>query len=246
MQKISELLNMKEIEERCPVHHEKLFLIFGRKQCKQCAFDLIQRDKEQDKKQQHEQRLARLLEIAHLPKRHQSCGFKNYERHDHARQKAFEIATAYAKSVMTGTEQNLVMVGRTGTGKTHLACAIARNLLQHNKHVRYITTADLAENIMQAWREDDKTQKGEIAKFADYDVLILDEYGLHDQHEKRLEIIHQVLYARYDNMKPSIVISNMTIEQLQQNLGDRLWSRLQHGGLQLIDANWGDYRRAVT
>ena len=71
--------------------------------------------------------------------------------------------------------------------------------------------------------------------------MILDEYGLHDR-DKRLELVHKVLYARYDAMKPTMLISNFTLAELQKDLGDRLWSRFQQGGLTVVECNWGDQR----
>ena len=39
-----------------------------------------------------------------------------------------------------------------------------------------------------------------------------------------------------------MLISNFTLEHLQRDLGDRLWSRFQHDGLTLVECNWGDQR----
>lgn len=233
--------NVQQVEQICPIHNVQMYSLMGRIHCAQCGLEKIEHEKQQDLQEREQYRKTRLLEIAQLPKRHHQCGFSNYITNPQ-NESAKATTMAYVKTILQGEIKNLVMVGSTGTGKTHLACAMAKNLLHHGQSVRYITTADLAEHIMLSWREDDKTQKGEIAKFADFDLLILDEYGLHDQQEKRLEIIHQVLYARYDKMKPTVIISNMTLEEFRNNLGDRLWSRLQHGGFSCIQANWGDYR----
>ena len=68
-------------------------------------------------------------------------------------------------------------------------------------------------------------------------MLILDEYGLHDRHENRLQLVHKVLYSRYDAGKPTMLISNLTLAELQKDLGDRLWSRFQHDELTLVECN---------
>ena len=65
---------------------------------------------------------------------------------------------------------------------------------------------------------------------------------MHDQHESRLQLVHKVLYSRYDAKKPTVLISNWTKEQLKDNLGDRLWSRFQHDGLTVVECNWADSR----
>ena len=66
-------------------------------------------------------------------------------------------------------------------------------------YVRYITSEELAQRVMNAWDKDtkDQSEASVIYEFTTYDLLILDEYGLHDR-GTRLEIIHKILTARYD------------------------------------------------
>ena len=96
---------------------------------------------------------------------------------------------------------------------------------------------------MKAWDKDtkDQSEQSVIYDFTQYDLLILDEYGLHDR-DKRLELVHKVLYSRYDDGKSTMLISNMTLDQLRSDLGDRLWSRFQHGGLSVVECSWMDGR----
>ncbi|WP_431612573.1 ATP-binding protein, partial [Chryseobacterium sp. 'Rf worker isolate 10'] len=96
--------------------------------------------------------------------------------------------------------------------------ATARTLLNKGKYARYITSEDLAQRIMNAWEQPDATEKSVIHDFSQYYLLILDEYGLHDR-DKRRELVHKVLYARYDRMKPTMLISNLTLAELQKDLG---------------------------
>ena len=66
--------------------------------------------------------------------------------------------------------------------------------------------------------------------------------GGHENRPRLLEMVHKVLYARYDAMKPTMLISNMSLAQLKTDLGDRLWSRFQHDGLTVVECNWADAR----
>ena len=182
---------------------------------------------------------------AMLPARHAESGFKNYsvDPNNQGQANALSQCVTYTKSFISGSRSNLIMVGSTGVGKTHLSCATARTLLNKGMYVRYITSEELAQRIMAAWDKNTKDQSEEsvIYDFTQYDLLILDEYGLHDR-EKRLELVHKVLYARYDAGKPTMLISNLTIADLEKDLGDRLWSRFQHDGLTVVECNWGDQR----
>ena len=80
------------------------------------------------------------------------------------------------------------------------------------------------------------------AKIANVSLLVIDEYGLHDRHEKRLEMVHKVLYNRYDNMKSTLLISNFTLQNIQRDLGARLWSRLHENSLIIVPCYWADQR----
>lgn len=232
--------NVQETNEKCPIHGDKMLNVFGRVSCAKCGLELIEREKQLEQEQRKEKHLEILLNSAQLPKRHQKCTFANFDAvsgspQDLARTQAFA-------HVSRQKQNNVLFVGRTGTGKTHLACAMARTLIQQGKSVHYTTSASFINNVMDKWGKNDSSQKSEIEKFASFDVLIVDEYGLYDQSEKRLEIIHQLLYARYDEEKPTILISNFTLAELQKNLGDRLWSRFQDGGLLTIEFGWNDRR----
>ena len=216
--------------------------------CPKCAVEFVNSNN-----QTHQQNVERDVREKHfsgamIPNRYQESGFKNYSVNPdlNGQANAKNQCIQFTKNFIDGSRENLILVGSTGTGKTHLSIAVARTLLNKGLYVRYITSEELAQRIMNAWDKDtkDKSEESVIYEFAQYDLLILDEYGLHDR-EKRLELVHKVLYARYDRKKPTMLISNLTIEGekgLTQDLGDRLWSRFQHDGLTLVECNWGDQR----
>lgn len=95
---------------------------------------------------------------------------------------------------------------------------------------------------MDTWTNASNSEKEVIDHFSSFDLLVIDEYGLHDRHEKRLEMIHKVLYSRYDNLKATLLISNFTLQDIQRNLGIRLWSRLHENNLIVVPCYWKDER----
>jgi len=232
---------LKKVQEICNKHQVAMVQAGPYHKCPQCAVEFL--DEEKQKAQAEVDRMVREKHFAGamLPERHAESGFKNYSVQHAGQQNALNQVVSFAKNMINGDKNNFVMVGPTGTGKTHLSCATARTLLNKGKHARYITSEDLAQRIMNAWEQPDATEKSVIYEFSQYDLLILDEYGLHDR-DKRRELVHKVLYARYDRMKPTMLISNLTLEDLKKDLGDRLWSRFQQGGLSVVECNWNDQR----
>ncbi|WP_151752089.1 ATP-binding protein [Acinetobacter bereziniae] len=234
--------DIQQSTEFCSKHQVNHVVYRGRSICKQCSFELLDRGQKE-----HHHAVNTMVRDKHfagakLPLRHAQSGFGNYVVSNDGQRNAKAQCMSFAKDFMGGVVRNLIMVGRTGTGKTHLSSAVALNVLDKRKSARYITSEDMANEIANAWKRTDDSEANAIYRFTDYDLLILDEYGLHDRHENRLQLVHKVLYSRYDEGKATMLISNFTLEELKKDLGDRLWSRFQHDGLTLVECNWGDQR----
>lgn len=226
----------------CQIHNEQMVKVLGRDTCKTCAREFLRKSEAEHAQELLESTRKKRVNAAMIPARHASCGFKNYVANTQAQQYAVGQCKKFSGDFVKGQAGNMIITGRTGTGKTHLACAMIRNILHLGGFARYITSEDMANSIANAWTQPDSSESTEIYRFTEYDLLIVDEYGLHDQHENRLKLVHKVLYSRYDAKKPTIVISNFTTDELSKNLGDRLWSRFQHDGLTVVECNWQDSR----
>ena len=96
--------------------------------------------------------------------------------------------------------------------------------------------------MMDTWAETAHSENEVIKHFSSFDLLVIDEYGLHDRHEKRLEMVHKILYSRYDSMQSTLLISNFTVQNMQQDLGVRLWSCLHENTLIVVPCYWDDHR----
>lgn len=211
--------------------------------CPECASDDLNKSKEKHQRDVDKMVFEKHCLGAMIPERHAESDFLNYNVQLQGQAVALQSCISFTQNVIDGSKSNFVMTGSTGTGKTHLACGTAKTLLKKGLYVRYITSEEVAQRIMNTWDKDTKDQSEEsvINEFAQYDLLILDEYGLHDR-DKRLELVHKVLTKRYDCKKPTMLISNFTLDVLRKDLGDRLLSRLQHDGLNVVECHWLDQR----
>lgn len=235
-------LDFQKTSEYCMKHNESKIQIGGRTVCKSCCIESVQVGNKKHQDQVDHSIREKHFASAMLPTRHADCGFKNYNITNDGQRISKAECLNFARTIISGGSKNLVMTGRTGTGKTHLACAVARNVMNNKKYARYITSEDMATDVSNAWKKADDSEASAIYRYTDYDLLIIDEYGLHDQHESRLQLVHKVLYSRYDAKRPTMIISNFTLAELRNSLWDRLWSRLQHDGLIQVECNWADAR----
>lgn len=114
-------------------------------------------------------------------------------------------------------KENLLLMGVSGTGKTHLATAIAMSLCKKGRHVRFYTATGLA-NILQ-----EKYQRGTLTNFMTslrkVELLVLDEIGFITLHKEASELLFQVISDCYEQ-KSLIVTSNVEFSQWNTVFGN--------------------------
>jgi DNA replication protein DnaC len=138
----------------------------------------------------------------------------------------------------------LIMVGKTGTGKTLLSCQLGQALIaKASRSVRYITAKGMIGEIQASYGREGKSEEGEIMRFAQYDVLILDEIDALPAKENASLLLTEIINRRYNENKPVIAISNQPFDNLAKFVGERVHSRLYENAF-VCDFRWGDFRRA--
>ena len=114
-------------------------------------------------------------------------------------------------------KENLVLMGAVGTGKTHLATAVALSLCQQGRHVRFFTAPGLA-NILG-----EKHQRGTLTGFMNslrrVELLVLDEIGFVTLHKEASELLFQVVSECYEQ-KSLIITSNLEFSQWNAVFGN--------------------------
>ena len=227
----------------CPIHQIPVMEIAGHKLCKLCAKETIHQSQIAYEAELQQCLLQQKIKNSGLNKRYLDCGFKNYVISCPQQDNAIQLCQAFAQQIISNLHPNLLLIGTPGIGKTHLCASVIRNILHNTRRsARYTTSADIAQRMMDTWADTAHSENEVIKHFSSFDLLVIDEYGLHDRHEKRLEMVHKILYSRYDNLKSTVLISNFTLEKIKHDLGVRLWSRLHENNLIVVPCYWNDYR----
>ncbi|MFH0782484.1 MAG: IS21-like element helper ATPase IstB [Pseudomonadota bacterium] len=139
--------------------------------------------------------------------------------------------------------RNILYLGRSGTGKTHLATALGIEACKHNHRTRFVSCYALVNELIEARREKDLQRL--IQRYSRYDLLILDELGYIPFSKEGSELLFQVLAERQE--KGSVVITtNLGFADWTQVFGDpvmtaALLDRLTHKA-HIINCQWESYR----
>ena len=198
---------------------------------------------EHESSHSHKQKVARFNRVG-IPPRYRDRRFENYKAAGKAQLAAKSHAMAYLKLLLDGDcSASLVMTGLPGTGKTHLACAIANAYMRKGGEVVFITVAAMIRKIRETYRPDSElTEQQAINAFRDLDLLILDEVGIQKGDDKEINLLFEVINERYAYLKPTMLLSNLTVEDMEQLLGARVIDRLKEGGGGVIEFVWSSYR----
>ncbi|MNF71161.1 DNA replication protein DnaC [compost metagenome] len=140
-----------------------------------------------------------------------------------------------------------LLVGNIGTGKTHLASAIVQHVIREHGARAAITSAAeiirVAKGVMRKGAQ--YTDRDVIEELADFDLLVIDEVGAQTGTEFERGLLHEVIDRRYQMVRPTVLVSNLTIEQLAAFIGERALDRLRQGGGVQVGFTWGSVRREV-
>jgi DNA replication protein DnaC len=120
----------------------------------------------------------------------------------------FDTATrAQLERLKTGAflddATNVVAVGKPGCGKTHLACAIGHQLIEHGHPVFFCSAHQLVQDLLAAKR--DLRLPKAMEKLARFECLILDDIGYVQQDREEMEVLFTLLSERYE--RHSVIIT---------------------------------------
>ena len=114
-------------------------------------------------------------------------------------------------------KENLIFLGSVGTGKTHLATAIALKACQQGRHVRFFTAASLANLLLE--RNNKGTLNAFLGTLRKAELLVIDEIGFVPLHKDAAELLFQVISDCYER-KSLIITSNLEFSQWNNVFGD--------------------------
>ena len=204
-----------------------------------------ERREHQAKAEAQARRIEALFQRSGIPLRFQSRTFEGYEAKGEGQERALRLSKAYADQWPQMRERGTCMIfsGSPGTGKTHLACAIANAVIKQGSAALFTTVSEALRTIKRAYGKDaDTSEQDAINDLVNPALLILDEVGMAYDTDHSKTLIFDLMNKRYENIRPTILLTNLDAPALREHLGDRITDRLREGGGKLISFAWDSYR----
>lgn len=178
--------------------------------------------------------LERLLKASAVPVEYVGKGFEDFRVDNKACGEALRQARLYAENFerIKDAGAGLFLYGSTGTGKTHLACAVLQELAKRSVDGVYAMTWQIVRAVKAADFKEDPLQP-----FIDASILVLDEVGVQNGSRFEETVLYPLIDSRVGLRRPTIFISNVQPdakdpayegETVRKLIGERLWDRVQH------------------
>jgi DNA replication protein DnaC len=190
---------------------------------------------------------------ANIPKRYQHCTIANFTAYNESLEKAVRDAQAVAEAY-PASAKGLFLEGQPGVGKTHLAVAILRQVVeQTSARGLFYDTRDLLRVIRSTYDPSIRTTELDILRpVMQADLLVLDDLGAEKTSEWVEETMNLIVNTRYNERKLTIFTSNYADipddtdpNSLLFRIGHRMRSRL-HEMCEFVKMDGADYRELPT
>lgn len=212
-------------------------------------------EEEEKRRKVMQEKVTRLLGNSGIKKRFQQRTFPNFRCDTPERRKNYQIAKEYADNFAyhKARGDGLYIEGTNGTGKTHLAAAIALQLIHEGIPVICKTSSDLLMDIRRTFDSSSTNEAQVLDIYKRVDLLIIDDLGKEQCSDWSMSTLYSILNDRYEDMKPTIVTTNYNADGLVNALTPKgfdntkivaIISRLKETSTVMTMA-WDDIRSSI-
>jgi DNA replication protein DnaC len=199
----------------------------------------------------------KLLSEARIPPLYKRCDLDNFRDYNDTLVRAVGTARAFCNA-FPAVQKGLLFIGKPGLGKTHLAAATLRRVIQQtNVRGLFYTTPELLTLIKSTYNTATKSSESDIIRpIMEAHLLVLDDLGAERPTDWVEETMNLIVNTRYNYKRATIFTSNYPLEiatapspddkdwarfDLKERVGFRLFSRL-HEMCEFLTLEGVDYR----
>lgn len=174
---------------------------------------------EQYEREQEQKRLYFLKDFSLMDDDLKNASFDNYKAVTREQKEDLKNIRSQLKGYLDGQEYNIVLIGDTGVGKSHLAYSALKSLSDHTKKMGvFINVVDLLAKI----KEDFSLEAEYIRRISEAEWLVLDDLGT----EKVTEWSSGILYSILNRRSKTIITTNLSPQDIVGIYGKRVYSRV--------------------
>jgi DNA replication protein DnaC len=185
-------------------------------------------------------RVEELEQKANIPRNYSKASFDNFDASDPASREFLQGAVvqikAFANDYPLTDKPGLLIVGPAGTGKTHLAVAVLRQLLARGHEGIFFDYINLLDRIRSSWDQASGASDREVYRIAlETEILLLDDLGSHRYNDWVQDLMTSIVTHRCNHKLPLIATTNLPDHNitpelnkttLEDRIGERARSRL--------------------
>ncbi|MDF9909587.1 UNVERIFIED_ORG: DNA replication protein DnaC [Pantoea brenneri] len=236
-------------QQRCKKANLLTRVLETKSECPACLSEKLAKleaDEAASEKRWKQSQIDRMIGDLQLPERFAGATLDNYQPVNDDAARCLKLCKAYAAKWPERLKQGggLVMCGKPGTGKNHLALAIAKHVINEHQNSALFTTAlRIARLFKSTWSKNSERTEAEVIRiYTDPELLIIDEVGVQFGSEAEKLILFEIINTRYERMMPTILISNLPKDELAAFIGERVIDRMNDGGGCTLAFTWESYR----
>lgn len=174
---------------------------------------------EQYEREQEQKRLYFLKDFSLMDDDLKNASFDNYKAVTREQKEDLKNIRSQLKGYLDGQDYNIVLIGDTGVGKSHLAYSVLKALSEHTKKMGlFINLVDLLAKI----KEDFNLEAEYIRRISEAEWLVLDDLGT----EKVTEWSSGILYSILNKRTKTIITTNLSPQDILGAYGKRIYSRI--------------------
>jgi DNA replication protein DnaC len=215
----------------------------GCEECKRIAKEKSELEAKIKKQMEDQEKIERRLNKAGIPIRFRDRNLTNYVADTGDKKASLTIARDFVENFDDNYKNGMTLIfsGKAGTGKSHLAIAIAQAVMPKYTAL-YINALDAIRMIRDTWRKDSEHSETQVLDMlGSIGLLVIDEVGVQYGTENEQMLMFDIINRRYRDSMPMILLTNLGTDGFKEYMTERSYDRLRENG-KWVSFDWESYR----